>query len=106
MKATGDTFDVRHNSDMLNRKKHLLDGARYVLGAIEKCIKDPYSAEGLFEIFRMGFLPVPHLRYCREEFPDAIRWKTKFKNGCVDIYENGKIISPEERMEILVNTPG
>lgn len=106
MKATGDTFDIRHNSDMINRKKYLLSGARHVLGSIEKCIKDPYSAEGLFEIFRMGFLPVPQLRYCREEFPDAIRWKTKLKNGCVDIYENGKIISPEERMEILLNTPG
>jgi hypothetical protein len=106
MKATGDTFDIRHSSDMLNRKKYLLEGARHILGAIEKCIKDPYSAEGLFEIFRMGFLPVPQLRYCREEFPDAIRWKTKLKNGCVDIYENDKIISPEERMEILLNTPG
>ncbi len=106
MKATGDTFNIRNNPDMLDRKKYLLSGARYVLGAIEKCIKDPYSAEGLFEIFRRGFLPVPQLRYCREEFPDAIHWKTKLKNGCVDIYENGKIISPEERMEILLNSQG
>ena len=106
MKAKGDTFDIGHNSDMLNRKKYLLDGARHVLRAIEKCIKDPYSAGGLFEIFHRGFLPVPQLRYCREEFPEAVRWKTKLKNGCVDIYENGKIISPEDRMEILLNTPG
>lgn len=106
MKATGDSFDIRNNPDMLNRKKYLLSGARSILKSIEKTIKDPYSAEGLFEIFRRGFLPVPQLRYCRDEFPDAIRWKTKLKNGCVDIYENGEIISPEERMEILLNTSG
>lgn len=106
MKAEKDTFDIKQNPDMINRKKYLLEGARHVLMAIESRIKDPYSAMGLFEVFRMGFLPVPNLRYCREEFPEAVRWKTKLKNGCVDIYENGKIISPEERMEILLNTAG
>jgi len=36
--------------------------------------------------------------YCREDFPEAIRWKTKMRNGCVDIYSDGKRISPKERM--------
>jgi len=49
----------------------------------------------------VGFLPVPQLMYCREEFPEAVKWQTKTRNGCVDIYDNGKILSPQERMQYI-----
>ena len=48
MKKKGETFDVRHNSDFLHRKQYLIDGARQVISAIEHCIENPYSPEGLF----------------------------------------------------------
>ena len=38
---------------------------------------------------------------CREEFPEAVKWQTKTRNGCVDIYDNGKILSPQERMQYI-----
>jgi len=101
LKKKGETFDIGQNPDVLDRRKYLIDGARQVISAIEQCIADPYSPEGLFAAFTMGFLPVPQLKYCREEFPEAVRWHTKLKRGGVDVYEGGKIISPKERMDLI-----
>ena len=50
----------------------------------------------------MRYRTVPNIRNSREEVAKGVRWNTNRKNGCVDIDENGKIISPEERMEIVL----
>jgi hypothetical protein len=36
--------------------------------------------------------------YCRDEFPEAVKWTTKVRNGRVDIYEDDKPLLPRERM--------
>ena len=48
------------------------------------------------------FLPVPQLMYCREDFPEAVKWDTKLRNGSVDIYLDDKIISAKERMNLMI----
>jgi hypothetical protein len=101
LKKKGETFDIGQDPDVLDRRRYLIDGARRVISAIEECIADPYSPEGLFAAFSMGFLPVPQLKYAREEFPEAVRWHTKLKRGGVDVYEGGKKISPKERMDLI-----
>jgi hypothetical protein len=40
--------------------------------------------------------------YCREEFPEAVKWNTKLRNGGVDIYLDGKIISAKDRMNLII----
>jgi len=85
-----------------NRMHHLISEAKIVINAIESTIKDTYSPQGFFDIFKMGFLPVPQLMYCREEFPEAIKWNTKLRNGGVDIYFEDKIISAKDRMNLLI----
>ena len=81
---------------------HLISEAKIVINAIESSIKNTYSPQGFFEIFKMGFLPVPQLMYCREEFPEAVKWNTKLRNGGVDIYLDNKKISAKERMELII----
>jgi len=87
------------NPDVNTRMDYLIEAAAEVLATIDECIENPYTPEGFYDIFKMGFLPVPQLMYCREEFPEAVKWQTKTRNGCVDIYDNGKILSPQERMQ-------
>jgi len=93
--------DMSKHPDVEKRMNFLLEEAIIVLTAIESSINNPYSPQGFHDIFKMGFLPVPQLMFCREEFPEAIRWQTKIKNGGVDIYDNGKIISARERMDFI-----
>ncbi|MBL8991761.1 MAG: cobalamin-binding protein, partial [Spirochaetia bacterium] len=68
LRKKGDVPDMAANPDVINRTAELLAEVQIVLEAIEKVIPDPYSAEGLYKILEMGFLPVPYLWNCREEF--------------------------------------
>jgi len=92
---------MNENQDVDNRMYHLISEAKIVINAIESSIKNTYSAQGFFEIFKRGFLPVPQLMYCRDEFPEAVKWNTKLRNGGVDIYLDDKKISAKERMALL-----
>ena len=92
---------MSRHADVDERKIFLIKGAKMVLRTIEYCIKNPYTVQGLYDTFKMGFLPVPRLMYCREEFPEAVRWQTKIRNGGVDIYDNGKMMSPKDRMDYI-----
>ncbi|MCK4638077.1 MAG: hypothetical protein KAT33_01525, partial [Bacteroidales bacterium] len=94
--------NMEENQDVKKRMLHLISEAHIVVNAIESTIKDTYSPQGFFDIFKMGFLPVPQLMYCREEFPEAVKWNTKLKNGAVDIYLDGKIISAKDRINLII----
>lgn len=98
LRRQGHVEDLTGNLDVRERMSFLVQGAREVLATIEECVSAPYTALGLYEIFRSGFLPVPDLMYCRDEFPEAVKWTTKVRKGRVDIYEDDKPLLPRERM--------
>jgi len=100
MKSKGNTFS--YESEIEQRKEYLVKSAKHILSTIKDYVKNPYSPLGLYKIFKAGFLPAPQLRFCREEFPHAVEWKTKIRNGCVDIYssDNSKL-SVNDRMRYL-----
>jgi hypothetical protein len=96
----GDVEDMDQNPEVLRRTEELLSGAREVLRAIEEAVPAPYSAVGLYTIFAAGFLPVPYLWECREEFAQAIRWRTRpVKGGIVVVDENNHPISTAVRAQ-------
>ena len=99
LRIKGDVDDMSEHSEVKERMTYLVEGAIEVLTTIEDCIENPYTPQGFHDIFKTGFLPVPQLMYCREEFPEAVRWQTKVRNGRVDIYDDGKMVSPYERMQ-------
>ncbi|RKY68372.1 MAG: cobalamin-binding protein, partial [Candidatus Latescibacterota bacterium] len=94
LKTKGDVDELSGHPDVAERMQELIQGASEVLTTIENGFANPYSPHGFYEIFKAGFLPVPQLMGCREEFPEAVRWQTGMRNGRVDIYEDGKIVSP------------
>ncbi|MBM4037914.1 MAG: cobalamin-binding protein [Planctomycetes bacterium] len=56
-------------------------------------------AEGLYQAFARGFLPVPYLWQCREEFAQAIAWPTRLVHGSVKVVDtDGKPMPAGERM--------
>ena len=98
LRARGQVDDMSSDPDVRERMAFLIQGARKVLATTEECVDRPYTARGLYDILRLGFLPVPQLTLCRDEFHQAVSWQTKVRNGRVDVYENGKRLRPEERM--------
>ncbi len=101
LKKRGEVEDISENSELKDRTNYLVNGAKVVLSAIEECIQNPYSPEGLYSILKAGFLPIPQLMYCREEFPEAVKWATKVNKGCVDIYDGSKQIPVAERIRTV-----
>jgi len=94
--------NMGENPYVNNRMHRLISEAKIVINTIENNIKDTYTPQGFYDIFKMGFLPVPQLMYCREEFPETVKWNTKLRNGGVDIYLDGKIISAKDRMNLII----
>jgi hypothetical protein len=98
LRRRGEIEDMSRHPEVQHRTQELVTGARAVIEAIESTIPALYSAEGLYRILRAGFLPVPYLWECRDEFRDAVQWRTRVIRGSVKVVdESGGVIEPEER---------
>jgi len=106
LRAAGDIDDMTNHPEVLSRTSELVNEARVVLRAIESTVPNTLTAEGLYEVFARGFLPVPYLWECKEEFRNAVRWQTRLVRGAVKVVDGrGTPISAVERM-LWVVSPG
>lgn len=102
LRRKGDIDDMTKHPDVKTRTEELLSEARTIIHAIEAAILEPYTAEGLYQTFAMGFLPVPYLWECREEFAKATRWQTRLVRGGVRVVnDSGAPVSAEERVAAI-----
>ncbi|HUT34297.1 MAG TPA: cobalamin-binding protein [Planctomycetota bacterium] len=99
LRAKGDVDDMAAHPDVAARTTELLGESRTILRAIEDTVPHPHTAEGLYQVFARGFLPVPYLWQCREEFAQAIGWHTRLVRGSVKVVsEEGVPLSAAERV--------
>ena len=99
LRKRGLVDDMSANEELNSRTDELQSEVVTVLEAIEKMVPEVYSPEGLYRIFAAGFLPVPHLWECRDEFPAAVSWKTRSLHGSVRLVDElGKNLSVAERL--------
>jgi len=99
LRTRGDVDDMTVHPEVEYRMRDLLAEARAVIAAIETVVPEPYSAEGLYEVFAAGFLPVPYLWECRDEFARAVQWRTRLIRGSVKVVDkNGLPLSAAERI--------
>ena len=97
LRRQGRIEDMSKNEDVKVREAELYQSARKIISAIEKYVKDPYSAEGFYRIFAAGFLPVPYLWKEVDEFRHAKNWHTKPVKGSVKVVDKeGRILSADE----------
>ena len=103
-KKSGVLDDMINNKDVNNRVSKLYSSVKQIRYILEKNITDTYSAEGLFEIFKKGVFAVPHLWEGREEFKDAVKWKTGiFDGGMHVLQEDGFPLDPVKRIKNIFN---
>jgi hypothetical protein len=104
LRAGGAVEDMTHNRDVKERETQLVAEVRHVLAVIESAVSDPYSPAGLYRIFAAGFLPVPYLWECRDEFKHAVQWKTSMARGSVVVVdETGKAVPAASRAAIAAD---
>lgn len=91
--------DLIQSKDLAIQTEELTEETLAMTKDMEKSIKNLYSAQGLFTAFQMGYLPVPFLWECRDEFPKAVNWTTKLIGGGVYIVdENGRKMPLKDRL--------
>lgn len=84
------------------RTLDLLGETRLLLAAIEATVPDVYSAAGLHTVLQRGFLAVPHLLECRDEFAAAVQWQTRLVQGGVTLVDpDGRPMSVAQRLARL-----
>ena len=92
--------DMAESREVNARAEELVAESRAVIRAIETSIPDAWTASGLYRIFAAGFLPVPYLWECRDEFHGAIDWRTRLVKGAVRLVdERGVALSAAQRVE-------
>jgi hypothetical protein len=100
LKKAGEISDMTSNLAVVSRTSSLVRDAKAAVEAIESAIPDPYSPEGLYEIMKAGFFATPYLYECRDEFPEAARWKTRCVNGAIEaVDDKGEPIDAALRIE-------
>jgi hypothetical protein len=87
MRARGAVPHMGRDAAVHARTEHLCAEARMLLDAIEQHIPEPYTPRGLYHLFAAGFLPVPYLWECRDEFAHACAWRTRLHNGGVALVD-------------------
>ena len=101
LRKKGDVDDMGKNSEVKRRSQALFTEAKAVIRAIESSLEKPYSAEGFYQIFTAGFLPVPYLWGEAEELQYAKNWMTKpYKGGVVLVNEDLPPMTADERTAI------
>jgi hypothetical protein len=101
----GEVEDMSANSLVLERTSALIRDARLGIAAIESSIERPYGSDGLYEIMASGFLAAPYLSNCRDEFPEAVHWKTKCIKGAIEVVdEKGTPIAAKDRIAVASAT--
>jgi hypothetical protein len=104
LRARGLVDDMTNHPEVASRTAELREETRAVINAIESNVPAPYSPAGLYAILARGFLAVPYLWECKDEFNRAIRWQTKLVHGSVKIVDaEGNPIPAATRMAMLAD---
>lgn len=97
--------DMSRNAHVLRRTSELLAEARATIASICAAIPDPFGPRGFHAIFAAGYLPTPWLSACRDEFPEALRWKTGIVEGAVRVVDGeGMVVPTTHRLSIAAES--
>jgi len=92
-------FDIISSPERENAFRELYDESKIMIAHMQKNIKNLYSGEGLFRAFKAGYFPVPFLWEGRDEFENAVNWKTKLIKGGIHVADkNGKKMPLAQRL--------
>ena len=102
LRRRGYVDDMSQDPQVKARSEALLADAQALVSGMEARIPHLYSAQGFYELFASGFLPVPYLWGEGETFPYAMDWQSKAYRGGILLVdkETGRAMEVQERLAI------
>lgn len=102
-KSLGLTMNTVNDDDINYRFNSLYEEAKGGIDILEKYFSDLYTPQGLYRIYKMGFLPTPYIFDPQKHFPNVTKWSTAIINGSVKVVdENGKPIDTIKRYKSII----
>lgn len=90
-KKNNPNFLMQFEEDIKTKTNDLVNEVTILLNSIEEVIKDPYTAQGLHDIFAYGYLQTPYLWANKEDFLYATHFKTKVFNGSTILVDEQQV---------------
>ncbi len=101
-KSLGNMDDMKNHADLKERTLDLVNEVQAMTALLGKKISNIYSAEGLYTILQKGVMPLPYLWEGRDEFREAVKWKTAIVNGGVRVVDDmGLPVRPIKRLQAI-----
>lgn len=103
LKAFGLTYDTKRDVEINYRFNSLYQESKAAIEILENNFPNLYSPEGLYKIYKMGFLPTPYIFDPDRIYPNATKWNTAIVNGGVRVIdENGQPIDTITRYKHIL----
>ena len=100
-KKTG-LLDMVLDPDIDEEVAEMKNEVRLVINDMEKKIPALYTPEGLYQVLKMGYFPIPGLWGQREEFPMATNWTVRYMNGGFSVADaQNKKMSIQARLALI-----
>lgn len=97
-----DIFSKTVHDEIIEQEAKLFIDATKIIIHMERNFKNLYTPEGLYNVYKVGYFPVPHLWSCRDEFKYAVNWNVGINNGQVVVMDKlGMPLKMEERLSII-----
>lgn len=104
LRATGQIENMAYNQELNERAEDMYQESKEAIDILEKYIPNLYTAEGLYRVFKEGFLPVPYMIDAHNKYEEATRWNTTIKKGGVKVVdEEGKVIRTATRYKKIIS---
>ncbi|MBN1835786.1 MAG: hypothetical protein JW820_08040 [Spirochaetales bacterium] len=99
LKAAGAIEPPGEATGVRERTPELVAEVRALLEGLRRTIPELLTPQGLERAFALGYLPVPYLWGCREQYPAAVGWKTRLVRGKVCVVDReGRVLGAQERL--------
>lgn len=94
--------DFKNDAEIAARTRIMFDYTKDIVHVLERNIPNLYSPTGFYNVLKLGVLTAPYMWECRDEFSEAIKWKTDFFDGGIHVVDdNGKVIHPVTRIKSI-----
>lgn len=105
LRHAGKIENMAYNKEVQERVDDMYDEAKESISILENYLPNLYTAEGLYQVFKQGFFPVPYMLDSTGKYADAVNWMTAIKNGGIRVVnDKGEIIrTPDRYKKIIAN---
>lgn len=95
--------NMAYDREVELRTEELYDECREAIGILENYLPDLYTPEGLYRVFKEGFLPVPYMLDPQHKYPRATLCRTALRSGGIRVVDGeGKPIRTTERYKRII----